>query len=199
MAWHATSDARGIQRLCEHHSILTDGRPSDGGANMDGTGFKAAGCGRTLDRIKRRDFLALLGGAATWASPSHAQRPALPVIGYLCPELPGLFASRLKAFHEGLGENGYVEGRNVAIDYRWAEGQYKRLPALAADLVARNVDVIVAPGGAPVVLAAKASTASKTIVFEMGGDPVQLGSVGIQDSHPGLVVIQAVDGPIRFD
>ena len=108
---------------------------------MDGTG-----CARTFDRIKRRDFLALLGGAATWASPSHAQRPALPVIGYLCPESPGLFASRLKAFHEGLGESGYVEGRNVAIDYRWAEGQYKRLPALAADLVARNVDVIVAAG-----------------------------------------------------
>ena len=71
---------------------------------------------------------------------------------------PELFASRLKAFHEGLGETGFVEGRNVAIDYQWAEGQYTRLPALAADLVARNVDVIVAPGGAPVALAAKAST-----------------------------------------
>ena len=154
------------------------------GANMASTGFKAAGCARTFDRIRRRDFLALLGGAATWTFPSHAQRPAMPVIGYLCPESPGLFASRLKAFHEGLGETGYVEGRNVAIDYRWAEGQYKRLPALAADLVARNVDVIVAPGGAPVALAAKASTASKTIVFEMGGDPVQLGVVDSL-SRPG--------------
>jgi ABC-type uncharacterized transport system substrate-binding protein len=108
----------------------------------------------------------------------------MPVIGYLCPESPGLFASRLKAFHEGLGERGYVEGRNIQIDYRWAEGQYQRLPALAADLVARNVDVIVAPGGAPVALAAKASTASKTIVFEMGGDPVQLGVVDSL-SRPG--------------
>ncbi len=143
-----------------------------------------AGIGFRSDRIRRRDFLALLGGAATWASPLHAQRQAVPVIGYLCPESPELFNSRLKAFHQGLGENGYVEGRNVAIDYRWAEGQYKRLPALAADLVARNVDVIVAPGGAPVALAAKAATASKTIVFEMGGDPVQLGVVDSL-SRPG--------------
>jgi putative ABC transport system substrate-binding protein len=153
------------------------------GASMTRKAFKAAGRGSTFDRIKRRDFLALLGGAATWTLPSHAQRPAMPVIGsmpvigYLCPESPGLFASRLKAFHEGLGEIGFVEGRNVAIDYQWAEGQYQRLPALAADLVARNVDIIVAPGGAPVALAAKASTESKKIVFEMGGDPVQLGVV----------------------
>jgi putative tryptophan/tyrosine transport system substrate-binding protein len=142
--------------------------------------FKPTRCGRTF-RIRRRDFLALLAGAMTWTRPSLAQKPAMPVIGYLCPESPRLFASRLKAFHEGLGEIGYVEGRNVAVDYQWAEGQYKRLPELAANLVARNVDVIVAPGGAPVALAAKASTASKAIVFEMGGDPVRLGVV---DSLP---------------
>ena len=114
----------------------------------------------------------------------YAQKPAMPVIGYLCPESPELFASRLKAFHEGLGETGFVEGRNVAIDYQWAEGQYARLPALAANLVARNVDVVVAPGGAPVALAAKAATTNKTIVFEMGGDPVQLGVVDSL-SRPG--------------
>jgi putative ABC transport system substrate-binding protein len=141
---------------------------------------KPAKCGRTF-RIKRRDFLALLGVAATWTSPSRAQRSAKPIIGYLCPESPRLFASRLKAFHEGLGEIGYVEGRNVVVDYQWAEGQYKRLPDLAANLVAHDVDVIVAPGGAPVALAAKASTTSKAIVFEMGGDPVRLGVV---DSLP---------------
>ena len=100
------------------------------------------------------------------------------------PESPELFASRLKAFYEGLGEAGFVEGRNVATDYRWAEGKYARLPALAAELVARNVDVIVAPGGAPVALAAKATGTNKTIVFEMGGDPVQLGVVGSL-SRPG--------------
>ena len=154
------------------------------GANTASTGFESVGCTRAFDRIRRRDFLALLGGASTWTYPSRAQRQAMPVIGYLCPESPGPFASRLKAFHEGLGETGFVEGRDVAIDYQWAEGQYKRLPALAADLVARNVDVIVAVGGAPVVLAAKGSAGSKTIVFEMGGDPVQLGVVDSL-SRPG--------------
>ena len=154
------------------------------GANMTRTGFKAAGCGSTF----RSDQAARFSGAAGWcrnldvsvtcAKSGHAGHRLS------CPESPGLFASRLKAFHEGLGESGYVEGRNVAIDYRWAEGQYNRLPALAADLVARNVDVIVAPGGAPVALAAKASTTSKTIVFEMGGDPVQLGVVDSL-SRPG--------------
>ena len=151
---------------------------------MTRTGFKAAACGRTFHRIKRRDFLALLSGVATWTFPALAQRPAWPVIGYLCPESPGPFASRLKAFQEGLAESGYVEGHNVTIDYRWAEGQYSRLPALAADLVTSNVDVIAAPGGAPVALAAKASTENKAIVFEMGGDPVQLG-VADSLSRPG--------------
>ena len=154
------------------------------GESMTSAELNAVTCGGKFGRIGRRDVLALLAGAAAWTSPSHAQRSAIPVIGYLCPESPGLFASRLKAFHEGLGEIGFIEGRNVAIDYQWAEGQYKRLPALAADLVARNVDVIVAPGGAPVALAAKAATASKTIVFEMGGDPVQLGVVDSL-SRPG--------------
>jgi putative tryptophan/tyrosine transport system substrate-binding protein len=125
-----------------------------------------------------------MAGAATWTTSLYAQKMPMPLIGYLCPESPELFASRLKAFHEGLGETGFVEGRNVAIDYRWAEGQYARLPALAADLVARNVDVVVAPGGAPVALAAKAASSIKTIVFEMGGDPVQL-SVVDSLSRPG--------------
>src|SRR5215216_7524516 len=88
--------------------------------------------------IRRRDFLSLMAGAATWTTPLYAQKPAMPVIGYLCAESPELFASRLKAFYEGLGETGFVEGRNVAIDYQWAEGQYARLPALAANLGARN-------------------------------------------------------------
>ena len=108
----------------------------------------------------------------------------MPVIGYLCAESPELFASRLTAFHQGLREAGFVEGRNVAIDYQWANGQYARLPALAAELVARNVDVVVAPGGAPVALAAKASGTTRTIIFEMGGDPVQLGVVDSL-SRPG--------------
>jgi putative tryptophan/tyrosine transport system substrate-binding protein len=134
--------------------------------------------------MRRRDALTLLGSAAIWTLPSRAQSPAMPVIGYLGPESPGLFASRLKAFQEGLAESGYVEGRNVAIEHRWAEGQYNRLPALAADLASRKVAIIVAPGGAPVALAAKSATATTPIIFEMGGDPVALGVVD-NLSRPG--------------
>jgi putative tryptophan/tyrosine transport system substrate-binding protein len=134
--------------------------------------------------MRRRDVLGLLGGAAVWTHQAHGQSPVTPVIGYLGPESPEPFASRLKAFHDGLAESGYVEGRNVAIEYRWAEGQYNRLPALAADLASRKVAVIAAPGGAPVVLAAKLATATITIVFEMGGDPVALGVVDSL-SRPG--------------
>jgi len=125
-------------------------------------------------RARRRDFLLWMAGAATWTTVSYGQKPSMPVIGYLCPESPELFGSRLEAFRQGLEEAGFVEGRNVAIDFQWAAGQYSRLPALAAELVARNVDLIVAPGGAPVALAAKGTGTTKTIVFEMGGDPVQL-------------------------
>ncbi|MCA6123915.1 ABC transporter substrate-binding protein [Bradyrhizobium sp. WSM 1704] len=121
----------------------------------------------------------LAAAAAAWTTSARAQK--MPVIGYLCPESPDLFDSRLRAFHQGLREAGFVEGRNVAIEYQWANGQYARLPALAAELVARHVDVVVAPGGAPVALAAKATGTASTIIFEMGGDPVQLGVV---DSLP---------------
>jgi putative ABC transport system substrate-binding protein len=126
----------------------------------------------------RRDFVGALGAGTLlvtqWA---RAQRPALPVIGYLGAESPAAFASRLHAFRQGLAEGGYVEGRNVGIEFRWAEGQHSRLTALAAELVNRRVDVIVAPGGAPAALAARAATTSIPIVFEMGGDPVALGMV----------------------
>ena len=100
------------------------------------------------------------------------------MIGYLGPESPGPFASRVQAFRDGLAEAGYVEGRNVIIEFRWAEGRYDRLPALAADLARLRVDAIAAPGGAPVALAAKSATATIPVVFEMGGDPVALGVVG---------------------
>src|ERR1051325_11237014 len=135
------------------------------------------------DRIGRRDFVALAGGVtASWTTPAGAQ--AMPVVGYLGSESPQRYASRLSAFREGLAQTGYVEGRNVSIEFRWAEGHYGQLPALARDLAGRQVAVMVAPGGAEVALAAKSATTTIPIVFEMGGDPVAL-SVVDSLSRPG--------------
>src|SRR5207245_8124217 len=117
-------------------------------------------------------------GRAPWARPPRAQQKAMPVIGFLSSGSLGATAPFMAAFHRGLSENGYVEGQNVAIEYRWAEGQYDRLPALAADLVSRKVDLIVATsGGRAPAFAAKNATSTIPIVFAMGGDPVAYGLV----------------------
>jgi putative ABC transport system substrate-binding protein len=134
--------------------------------------------------VDRREFILVLAGATIAARALHAQQGPMPKIGFLSSEAPSAFTSLVATFRQGLSETGYVEGQNVAIEYYWAEGRYERLPALAADLVGRKVDVIVTQGGPPSALAAKSATTTIPIVFLGGSDPVEIGLVASL-SRPG--------------
>src|SRR5262245_18887528 len=163
--------------------------PPEAGAVCGKAARTDLGGGRAMKRtslpLQRREFIALLCGAAVaWPLAASAQQPAMPAVGILASVSPAPYARFIEAIKQGLREAGHVEGRNVAIEYRWADGQYDRLPQLATELVDRGVAVIILVGGGPTTAVAKAATATIPIVFDTGEDPVKTGAV-VALNRPG--------------
>jgi putative tryptophan/tyrosine transport system substrate-binding protein len=148
--------------------------------------------------MRRREFIMQLGVATAWPLAARAQQRSTPLIGFLNTQSPASFSHMVAGLHQGLAESGYVEGRNIGIEYRWAENQYDRLPALAEDLVRRGVAVLVATGGEPAAIAAKAATTTVPIVFLIGDDPVNAGLVASMNrpggNVTGLLLTTTIDG-----
>ena len=154
--------------------------------------------------MRRREFISLLGGTvAVWPVGARAQQPAQTTIGFLGSESPDLWAGRLQELHRGLGELGFVEGQNLSIEYRWAQGRNERLPPMASDLVRQQVKAIVAPGSTPAALAAQAAIKTIPIVFEIASDPVEVGLVSSLNKPggnvTGVTTLNLEIGPKRLE
>ena len=149
--------------------------------------------------MKRRNFILALGGAVSvWSATGRAQRSSVPIIGFLSPRSPDDSAHLVAAFRRGLGETGLTEGQNVSVEYRWALGDYTKLPTLAAELVRSRIDVLVAVGGEPAVVAAKAATSTVPIVAVFIGDPVESGLIASLNRPGGNVTgISGINGTLE--
>ncbi|MGB8447059.1 MAG: ABC transporter substrate-binding protein, partial [Pseudolabrys sp.] len=153
--------------------------------------------------MRRREFISLISGAAAWPLIARAQQPAMPVVGFLSSRSPGESASVVAAFRQGLRETGFIEGQNLGIAFRWAEGRYDRLPALASELVSLPVTLLFAAGGPPSAFAAKGATSTIPVVFSAVSDPVEIGLVPSLNQPggnlTGMAIISASLGTKRLE